>query len=435
VTPAVIPAVDSVRVETVVVGGGVAGLTCARHLREAGREVLVLEAGDRIGGRVRTHRGADGTVWELGAQVVHGVDNPAWDYLDQPRTSYRDNDFRVLLGGSTRPLRMLAALRPPPWAVAAALAGGNVGGSATAAERLRVLAGDPVSAAVAAEWLEQEWAAPTDRLAATELVAVHAARPPAADQFLPAGGLVALVDRLAAGLQIRCAAAVRRISLAPDPLRPDHVLLEIQDQRRGILSRIAADRVVLTVPPWTVGVDGLMIDDLPSAKVDALQALQGGDAVVAVISTSGRCIAATAVFDADGRTGFLRSAAGSGEVHWVAKGSGAQRLRRLLADPPALAAVLARAMPWTAAATVTHIEHIDWAATPFIRGAFTVPVAGSARACAVWARPVAGRLFFAGEATGGITGVGRVTGALASGRRAAAEVDRAARTERSGAVA
>lgn len=55
--------------DTVVVGAGVTGLTCAWHLTEAGQDVLVLEARDRVGGRLRTedHNGSD---FEIGGQWV-----------------------------------------------------------------------------------------------------------------------------------------------------------------------------------------------------------------------------------------------------------------------------------------------------------------------------------------------------------------------------
>lgn len=61
---------ERVEVDVVVVGAGLAGLTCARELAEAGREVVVLEARDRVGGRLLNHALADGTVVEAGGQWI-----------------------------------------------------------------------------------------------------------------------------------------------------------------------------------------------------------------------------------------------------------------------------------------------------------------------------------------------------------------------------
>lgn len=52
--------------DVVVVGAGLAGLTAAGRLRAAGRRVVVLEARERIGGRVLDHRLPDGQAIELG---------------------------------------------------------------------------------------------------------------------------------------------------------------------------------------------------------------------------------------------------------------------------------------------------------------------------------------------------------------------------------
>ena len=54
-----------------VVGAGMAGLSAARVLAERGYRVLVLEAQNRIGGRIFTKR-VGGEVIELGAEFVHG---------------------------------------------------------------------------------------------------------------------------------------------------------------------------------------------------------------------------------------------------------------------------------------------------------------------------------------------------------------------------
>ena len=56
-------------VDTVIVGAGVAGLSCAGRLAEAGQQVIVLEASDGVGGRVRTDV-VDGYRLDRGFQVL-----------------------------------------------------------------------------------------------------------------------------------------------------------------------------------------------------------------------------------------------------------------------------------------------------------------------------------------------------------------------------
>jgi monoamine oxidase len=58
-----------------IVGAGVAGLSAAGKLLAAGIEPLILEAGDRLGGRVRALEGFADFPVELGAEEMHGADN------------------------------------------------------------------------------------------------------------------------------------------------------------------------------------------------------------------------------------------------------------------------------------------------------------------------------------------------------------------------
>ena len=56
--------------DVVVVGAGLAGLTAARDLVAAGRSVVVLEARDRVGGRVLNSTSATGVITEGGAEFI-----------------------------------------------------------------------------------------------------------------------------------------------------------------------------------------------------------------------------------------------------------------------------------------------------------------------------------------------------------------------------
>ena len=57
---------------TIIVGAGPAGLHAAYVLSKAGHTCLILEARDRIGGRVHTITGGDGKPFEAGAEFIHG---------------------------------------------------------------------------------------------------------------------------------------------------------------------------------------------------------------------------------------------------------------------------------------------------------------------------------------------------------------------------
>lgn len=67
-------------VGTLVIGAGMAGLAAARALADAGKPVTVVEARDRIGGRIHTSRLWSDLPMDLGASWIHGAEgNPVTD--------------------------------------------------------------------------------------------------------------------------------------------------------------------------------------------------------------------------------------------------------------------------------------------------------------------------------------------------------------------
>ncbi|MFB2924324.1 flavin monoamine oxidase family protein [Aerosakkonema funiforme] len=91
-----------------IIGGGIAGLTSGYELSQLGHEVTILEAGDRLGGRIRTHYFSDGTYGELGAMRIPNNHRCAMYYLEKfnlptrPFVSYNPAGFYYLRGKKAR---------------------------------------------------------------------------------------------------------------------------------------------------------------------------------------------------------------------------------------------------------------------------------------------------------------------------------------------
>lgn len=103
------------RPRAVVIGAGAAGLAAAKALKSGGFEVVVLEARDRIGGRVWTDR-RFGAAVELGAGEIHGQEgNPLTKLAQQwglPTTATRRDLFQFFdrQGSAISSLRVIESL-------------------------------------------------------------------------------------------------------------------------------------------------------------------------------------------------------------------------------------------------------------------------------------------------------------------------------------
>ncbi len=89
-------------VETLVVGGGIAGLACAAHLKANGRTVKLVERNDHLGGVVKTFR-EDGYLIETGPNSLYlRAEDPLLEYL--PKMGL---DQHVLLAGTAGQKRFI----------------------------------------------------------------------------------------------------------------------------------------------------------------------------------------------------------------------------------------------------------------------------------------------------------------------------------------
>ncbi len=105
----------------VIVGAGLAGLACARHLAHSGVESVVLEASDTVGGRVRTDV-VDGMLLDRGFQV-HNTGYPeAQRVLDHDALDLQPFTAGALVRYGDRLHRVGDPRRVPTWALSTLLA-------------------------------------------------------------------------------------------------------------------------------------------------------------------------------------------------------------------------------------------------------------------------------------------------------------------------
>jgi phytoene dehydrogenase-like protein len=131
--------------DVAVVGAGLAGLACARHLVARGLDVTVLEASDAVGGRVRTDA-IDGYTLDRGFQVLNTAYPELSRVLDLDALDLRTFDPGVVLRIGGRRVPVSHPLQQPGRALSAAgVPAGGVRGKAALARYVALCAALPSS--------------------------------------------------------------------------------------------------------------------------------------------------------------------------------------------------------------------------------------------------------------------------------------------------
>ena len=425
------------RTDVIIVGAGVAGLAAARALRERGGRAEVLEARDRIGGRVLTHRDPRAPApIELGAEFVHGsapevmsivreagllavdVCGERWERRNNRLVSSRDFWQRL-----ENVLGRMSASRNPDRSFHEFLATAP-GGRRLARDR-----------ALAREFVEGFHAA--DALRISERALAKGGSPHGDVNEQRIGRVLDGYDHVPGWLSrkpfdsVRLRTVVRSIEWEPGAVHLETskgsftakaailtLPIGVLQARPGDVGAVRIHPAIskhedalsrVTTGPVTRMVLLFREEFWRKGKLANLTFLQGSDPDVPVWWTlaplrapmlvawaGGRRGAALALLSVDERLECVLSAAAR------AFGIPRRQLARLLVDS------------WT------H----NWEDDPFARGAYSYPLVGGSKSGESLAKPVRGTLYIAGEATVEEEASGTVHGAIRSGRRAATQLAR-----------
>jgi monoamine oxidase len=439
------------RIDVAVVGAGVAGLEAARRLTRSRLRVVVLEARPRVGGRIDTRHlpGWPGPV-EAGAEFVHGRPTRLIAALEAAgaRLGVHPPRHRLAQRGRIREANaswekaqellerlpdqdvpFASALADPsftrgvPREVRALLLGFVEGFNAADAKR------------VSARWLIKENAASQEEggdhlfrvIDGYDRLVAHLARPlERKPGTLRLGTVVTHIDWSGRGVEL---AARGPLGGALPPLRARAALITVP---LGVLQAAPPTPGALAFAPALPRDKQAAIRQLAMGSVLKINlrfrdrigggALRGMPADLSFLHLPGAAVPTWWVPLPQPPRSIVGWVAGPAADRFAAstRGPGAddKRIRLALAG-------LARGLGVERGALLASVDDarvFDWRADPFARGAYSWVPVGGLEAPATLAAPLAGRLFFAGEATDVAGDPGTVHGALASAARAAAQI-------------
>jgi monoamine oxidase len=420
--------------DVLIIGAGVAGLAAAGELASSGQQVVLLEARDRIGGRILALHSSDiEAPIELGAEFVHG----------------RPPELLQLFQDAQLPLRKITG-------VDACFRDGELSdcpqdeafdlldelaefarreGDMSFADFLARRQPDPEIAERARSFVEGFNAADARRIGIAALARQQQAEEEIdGDQSSrPTGGYDLLCQHLArraeqAGARILLRSPVRSLDW-----KPGSVTAHVKAQSgSGEQATFSAPKAIITLPLGVLKARSVAFRPPPSRIFVAADRMEPGSVrrLALIFRTpfwSERMPAMRFLF-APGMTPatFWTQHPGNAPmlVAW-AGGPKADLVRnpdKFLADALSSLERIFSLAPHSLDAQLRNWHMYDWQNDPWTLGAYSYAPVGAAGCSAIMAEPVDSTLFFAGEHTDITDHWGTVHGALRSGMRAAQQV-------------
>jgi protoporphyrinogen oxidase len=434
----------STEYDVIIIGAGVAGLHAGRLLAEAGRRVAIVEARNRIGGRIWTepislHNSPLPIPIELGAEFVHGLPPETWSLIRQAGlstfelvgASFRFDGSRLTPANEQQGPAEHALEEMTRW-----MQQQPSGGDLSFAGYLKARAVDPLAARAASNYVEGFNAADQNRISVASL-----AKQQAAEDAIGAGRLF----RLEAGYAAIPNFLAEKFIAAEGTLILEAPVKKIVWQRDAVsveTTRLDGDlhyhanRAVITVPLGVLQAQSIEFVPRPVEVLFHANRLK-----------MGTVLRLTLVFKEkfwDPRLSFLFAPAESPPTWWTpvpheaplltawAGGPKAELLLKLItADGDAGAlrdrslSTLAKifALPQSDIRQMLSSWHMhNWQGDQYARGAYSYVQVGALDAPGKMRIPVEDTLYFAGEHTDIAGHWGTVHAALATGASVADQV-------------
>ena len=468
---------DSSVKNVLIIGAGAAGLSAARDLSAAGASVIVIEARERIGGRVYTHHENSSIVpVELGAEFVHGKHPALLEILDSagaPLCDVTDRHWyfeKGVLSKSHDFWNKLTALmdlmnsQQPDRSFSDFLDSLPDDGEARRAK------------AVAKRYVQGFHAANIERIGVHGLIKANEAEDEidGDKSFRVLGGYDAAMQTLYQQTFKR--GAIFHLKTVVKEIRWSVNRVEAVCATGNRSQSFAASRAVITLPLGVLQADAeklgsvRFVPELPEDKQNAIRLLEMGQVVRVVLRFRKRFweqldIPGTGAREDFEQLGFIHYPEAPIPTWWTllpirapilvgwTGGPNAEKLaaraRRLAEsglddeqhgesgardeqiaslDRGEILNVAIRSLQQIFGISESKLRELlvasythDWHSDPFARGAYAYLPVNGLEAQQALARPVDETLFFAGEATS-VGHIGTVHGAIESGQRAAREV-------------